>query len=82
MSCEATPAHTSESFEWRIRQRSRYGSRFSASELRHFKAKPRFCLNAIKRESSKKRAGAAENCFIFIYKKLSEAQPHCSKDYE
>ena len=23
MSCEATPAHASESFEWRIRQRSR-----------------------------------------------------------
>ena len=40
------------------------GSRFSASELRHSKAKPRFCLNAVKRESSKKRGGAAENCFI------------------
>ena len=57
--------NVSESFEWRIRQRSRYGSRFSASELRHFKAKPRFCLKAVKRESSKKRGGAAENCFIF-----------------
>ena len=37
---------------------------FSASELRHSKAKPRFCLNAVKRESSKTRGGAAENCFI------------------
>ena len=64
MSCGATPAHASESLEWRIRQRSRHGSRFSASELRHSKAKPRFCLNAVKRESSKKRGGAAENCFI------------------
>ena len=52
MSCEATPAHASEPFEWRISQRSRHGSRFSASELRHSKAKPRFCLNAVKRESS------------------------------
>ena len=34
MSCEATPAHASEPFEWRIRQRSRHGSRFSEAERR------------------------------------------------
>ena len=32
MSCVATPAHASESFEWRIRQRSRHGSRFSEAD--------------------------------------------------
>ena len=37
---------------------------FSASELRHSKVKPRFCLNAVKRESSKKRGDAEQNCFI------------------
>ena len=59
MSCRATPAHASEPLECN-------GSRFSASEQRHSKAKPRFCLNAVKRESSKKRGGAAENCFILL----------------
>ena len=34
MSCVATPAHASESFELRIRQRSRNGSRFSEVERR------------------------------------------------
>ena len=34
MSCRATPAHASEPFEWRIRQRSRYGSRFSEAVRR------------------------------------------------
>ena len=95
----ATPAHASESFEWRIRQHSAEknspvncfsrgnanGSRFSASELRHSKAKPRFCLNAVKRESSKKRGGAAENCFIFLGKSrfwlIPEARLFCPRKF-
>ena len=39
---------------------------FSASELRHSKSKPRFCLNAVKRESSKKRGGGGGELLLFL----------------
>ena len=52
MSCEATPAHASESFEWRIRQHSAE------------KNSPVNCFSRGSARLAVQRGGAAENCFI------------------
>ena len=69
MSCEATPAHASESFEWRIRQHSAE------------KNSPVNCFSRGSARLAVQRDGATENCFIiikdnmFIKKKKPQPEP-------